>query len=163
MVAFLAVAHGVVLHLGAGRMLIRKSTSRAIETLLPESLSWKIGYSVQFSAVSNQSLLRFATPILISQSATRIVIPRDASCPSSKDAIGNREWDNDTSEWTAISVGFEGERRRKRVQNRRFEGVAREPIKYASFKNRNRGKSMSDWFSLKREGTRTKTASRVLE
>lgn len=39
MVAFLAVAHGVVLHLGAGRVLIRKSASRAIETLLPESFS----------------------------------------------------------------------------------------------------------------------------
>lgn len=44
MVTLFAVAHSIVLHLGAGRVLIRKSASRAIETLLPESFSWKTGY-----------------------------------------------------------------------------------------------------------------------
>lgn len=41
MVTLFAVAYGIVLHLGAGRVLIRKSATRAIETLLPESFSWK--------------------------------------------------------------------------------------------------------------------------
>lgn len=37
MVTLFAVAYGIVLHLGAGRVLIRKSATRAVETLLPES------------------------------------------------------------------------------------------------------------------------------
>lgn len=44
MVTLFAVAYGIVLHLGAGRVLIRKSATRAIETLLPESFSWKNGF-----------------------------------------------------------------------------------------------------------------------
>lgn len=48
MVTLFAVAYGIVLHLGAGRVLIRKSATRAVETLLPESFSWKNGFYRHF-------------------------------------------------------------------------------------------------------------------
>lgn len=59
MVTLFAVAYGIVLHLGAGRVLIRKSATRAIETLLPESFSWKNGFLFYFLYFSLFYVFRF--------------------------------------------------------------------------------------------------------
>lgn len=47
MVALLAVAHSIVLHLSADRVLIRKSASRVIEALLPDSFGWKNRFAIR--------------------------------------------------------------------------------------------------------------------
>lgn len=59
MVTLFAVAYGIVLHLSAGRVLIRKSATRAIETLLPESFSWKNGFLFYFLYFSLFYVFRF--------------------------------------------------------------------------------------------------------